>query len=77
MGEIRRVEQQCNCDLFVVCWLLNAPATSYCISGTDLLRQWEVLPYLDRNCRSNFLPQSQYTDTGPTSLSADPITPGA
>ena len=27
------------------CWLLNAPATCECISGTDLLRQFYVLPH--------------------------------
>ena len=26
-------------------WLLNVPATGYCISGTDLLRQLYVLPH--------------------------------
>ena len=26
-----------------VCWLLNVPATGYCISGTDLLRQFYVM----------------------------------
>ena len=31
-------------DLFVVCWLLNVPATCECISGTDLPRQFYVLP---------------------------------
>ena len=35
-----------------------------------------VLPHWDRSCRSNYLTQSQYTDTQPTSPSADPITPG-
>ena len=29
----------------VVCWLLNVPATCKCISGTDLLRQFYVLPH--------------------------------
>ena len=29
----------------VVCWLLNVPATCECISGTDLLRQFYVLPH--------------------------------
>ena len=29
----------------VVCALLNAPATCKCISGTDLLRQFYVLPH--------------------------------
>ena len=31
-------------ELFV-CWLLNVPATCECISGTDLLRQFYVLPH--------------------------------
>ena len=26
-------------------WLLNVPATGECISGTDLLRQFYVLPH--------------------------------
>ena len=38
--------------LFVY-WLLNFPATCLCISGTDLLRQFYVLPHWDRSCRSN------------------------
>ena len=29
----------------VVGWLLNVPATGWCISGTDLLRQFDVLPH--------------------------------
>ena len=28
-----------------VCWLLNVPATCECISGTDLRRQFYVLPH--------------------------------
>ena len=28
-----------------VCWLLNVPATCECISGTDLQRQFYVLPH--------------------------------
>ena len=36
--------------------LLNVPATCECISGTDLHRQFYVLPHWDRSCRSNFLP---------------------
>ena len=31
-------------ELFV-CWLLNVPATGECISGTDLHRQFYVLPH--------------------------------
>ena len=29
----------------VLGWLLNVPATCECISGTDLLRQFDVLPH--------------------------------
>ena len=39
----------------VVCWLLNVPATCKCISGTDLPRQFYVLPHWDRSCRFNSL----------------------
>ena len=35
------------------CWLLNVSATCKCISGTDLLRQFYVLPHWDTSCRSN------------------------
>ena len=38
----------------VVGWLLNVPATCECISGSDLLRQFYVLPHWDGSCRSNF-----------------------
>ena len=41
------------CCLFVG-WLANVPATCECISETDLLRQFYVLPHWDRSCRSNF-----------------------
>ena len=34
--------------------LLNVPATWECMSGTDLLRQFDVPPHWDRSCRSNF-----------------------
>ena len=37
--------------LLVGC-LLNVPATCECISGTDLLRQFYVLPHWERSCRS-------------------------
>ena len=33
------------CGALFVCWLLNVPATCECISGTDLLRQFYVLPH--------------------------------
>ena len=42
--------------IIVVCCLLIIPETCQCISGTDLLRQFYVLPHWDRSCRSNFLP---------------------
>ena len=45
-----------DCPFKVVCWLLNVPATCECISGTDLQRQFYVLPHWDRSCRSNFPP---------------------
>ena len=65
------------CGLFVG-WLHNVPATCYCVSETDLVRQFYVLPHWDRVADQTFyLTQSQYTDTGPTSPSDDPITPGA
>ena len=38
----------------VVGCLLNVPATCKCISGTDLHRQFYVLPHRDRSCRPNF-----------------------
>ena len=41
-------------EVVVFCWLLNVPATCECISGTDLHRQFYVLPHWDRSCRSNF-----------------------
>ena len=31
--------------MWFVCWLLNVLATCECISGTDLLRQFYVLPH--------------------------------
>ena len=44
----------CPFGRIVVCWLLNVPATCKCISGTDLLRQFYVLPHWDWSCKSNF-----------------------
>ena len=62
----------------VVGWLLNVPATGECISGMDLLGQFYVLPHTEIEVADQtfHLTQSQYTDTGPTGPSADPITPG-
>ena len=36
--------------------LLNVPATCQCVWGTDLHRQFYVLPHWDTSCRSKFLP---------------------
>ena len=59
-------------------WLLNVPATGLCISGTDLLRQFTCChTEIEVADPAFYLTQSQYTDTGPTSPSADPRTPGA
>ena len=62
-----------------VCWLFNVPATGECISGTDLLRSNYTCCHTEIEVADQtfYLTQSQYTDTGPTSPSADPITPGA
>ena len=67
----RKMINNARWECLFVC-LLNEPATCECISGTDLLStETEVAdPTLH-------LTQSQYTDTGPTSPSAGPITPGA
>ena len=43
----------CLKNRFVDCWLLNVPATCKCISGTDLRRQFYMLPHWDRCCRPN------------------------
>ena len=60
--KLRALEMQMNDSFFhwalnhslFVGWLLNIPATCECISGTDLHRQFYVLPHWDRSCRSNF-----------------------
>ena len=61
-----------------VCWLLNVPATCYCISGTDLLRQFCGAAHTEIEVADQtfHLTQSQYTDTGPTTPIADPVMPG-
>ena len=57
--------------------VLVRPSNMPVISGTELHRQFYVLPHWDTSCRSNYFTQSQYTDTRLTSASADPITPDA
>ena len=62
----------------VAYWLLEIPATCWCISRTDMLRQVYVLSHQHTSTDQTFyLTLSPYTDTGPTSTSADPITPSA
>ena len=63
-----------------VSWLPNVPATCECISGTDLLRSGNFTcchTDIEVADQTFYLTQSPYTDTRPTSPSADPITPGA
>ena len=47
-----------NRDVCLLVACSNVPATGWCISGTDLLRQFYMLPHWDRSCRSNFLPHT-------------------
>ena len=51
---VRKREREREIEILFVGWLLNVPATCECISGTDLHRQFHVLPHWDRSCRSNF-----------------------
>ena len=60
----------------VVCLLLNVPATCECISATDLLNFMCCHTEIEAADQTFYLTQSQYTDTGLTSPSADPIAPG-
>ena len=41
-------------NIKIVACLLNVLATCKCISGSDQLRQFYVLPHWDISCRSNF-----------------------
>ena len=61
----------------IVRWLLNVPATCECISGTDLLNFMCCHTEIEVTEQTFHLTQSQYTDTGPTSPIAEPISPGA
>ena len=70
-----KVNRRCCC---CYCLLLNVPAICYCIQGricsdecTCCHTEIEVADH------TFYLIQSQYTDTGSTSPSADPITLGA
>ena len=67
----------CICRGWLVGWLLNVPATCQCTSRTDLLTCTCCHTEIEVADPTFHLTQSQYTDTGPTSPSTDPITPGA
>ena len=59
----------------LVGWLLNVPATSQgrICSGSFTCCHTEI----EVADQTSHLTQSQYTDTGPTSPSTEPVTPGA
>ena len=61
-----------------VCWLLNVPATCYSVSQGRICSDNFTCCHTDIEVadQTSYLTQSQYTDTGPASPSADPITPG-
>ena len=68
-------------ELWFVCWLvcLTSQLHVSVSQGTDLLRQGLRVTTTETKVadRTFYLAQSQYTDTRPTSPSADPITTGA
>ena len=70
-------EKQKSTALFV-CWLLNVPATSYSVSQGRICSDNFTCCHTEIEVADQtfYLTQSQYTDTGPTSPSADPISPG-
>ena len=61
------------------CWLLYVPTACWCISVTNRLTHSGAFSHPDKETANPtcHLTQSQYTDTGPTSPSRDPVTPGA
>ena len=60
-------------------WLLNVPATGYSVSQGRICSDNFTCCHTEIEVADQtfYLTQSQYTDTGPTSPSADPIMPGA
>ena len=60
-------------------WLLNVPATGYSVSQGPICSDNFTCCHTEIGVADQtfYLTQSQYTDTGPTSPSADPIMPGA
>ena len=58
-------------------WLLNVPATCWCISGNDLPGKFTCChTETEVADQTLYLTQPQYTGTRPTSPSADPIMSG-
>ena len=56
------------------CWLLQVPATCYSVSqGRICLDKSTCCHTIEVADQTFYLTQSQYTDTGPTSPTADPI----
>ena len=72
-GPTGLVSVYCERVLFVGC--LTSQQTCTCISGTDPAQT--IYTQIQVADETFHLTQSQYTDAGPTSPSADPITPGA
>ena len=59
------------------CWLLERTSDVLVYLRKDLLRHLYVLPHWEIADWTFYLTQAQYTDTGPTSPSTDPISSGA
>ena len=57
---------------------LSSQQPAKCISGTDFFSENSTCCRTETEAADQtfYLTQSQYTDTGPTSSSADPVTPG-
>ena len=66
------------CNSLFVGWLLNVPATGYSVSQGRICCSDNFTccdTELEVADQTFYLTQSQYTDTEPTSPSADPMTP--
>ena len=72
-GQLKRLAQDRRClETDTVCWLLSISQGRICSDSlTCCHTEIEVAD------QTFYLTRSQYTDTGPTSPSADPRTPGA
>ena len=66
------------CEGLFVCLLVAyVPATGYSVSQGRICSDNFMCFHTEIEAADRYLTQSQYTDTGPNSPSADPITPGA